>query len=53
MEEDWTFSTPFDFIHARYLAGAVFDWRKLAKQCFEYPDPIPPSASTILTSPVT
>jgi len=35
MEEEWTFSAPFDFIHARYLAGAIFDWGKLAKQCFD------------------
>jgi Methyltransferase domain len=36
IEEEWTFSKPFDFIHARYLAGSVRDWKKLASQCFKY-----------------
>lgn len=34
-EEDWTFREQFDFIHCRYLATAIQDWPKLAKQAFE------------------
>jgi hypothetical protein len=26
IEEPWTFSHPFDYIHARYLANAIRDW---------------------------
>ena len=35
IEEPWTFSRPFDYIHARYLANAIKDWPKLVRQCFE------------------
>ena len=35
IEEPWTFSYPFDYIHARYLANAIKDWPKLVRQCFE------------------
>jgi len=38
-EEEWTFSQPFDFIHARYLAGAVYSWEKLVKQCYKHLKP--------------
>jgi hypothetical protein len=33
-EEPWTFNTPFDFIHARYLSGAIKDWPALIRQCY-------------------
>lgn len=35
IEEPWTFSRPFNYIHARYLANAIKDWPKLVRQCFE------------------
>jgi cyclopropane fatty-acyl-phospholipid synthase-like methyltransferase len=35
IEEPWTFTQPFDYIHARYLASAIRDWPKLIRQCFE------------------
>jgi cyclopropane fatty-acyl-phospholipid synthase-like methyltransferase len=35
IEEPWTFSRPFDYIHARYLANAIRDWPNLVHQCFE------------------
>ncbi|QKX57633.1 uncharacterized protein TRUGW13939_04751, partial [Talaromyces rugulosus] len=28
MENEWVYSSKFDFIHARYLAGAIKDWPK-------------------------
>ncbi|KAL1953628.1 hypothetical protein VTO42DRAFT_2414 [Malbranchea cinnamomea] len=34
MEEEWTYSTPFDFIHGRYLATAIRDWPRLMLQTF-------------------
>ncbi|KAL9101207.1 MAG: hypothetical protein Q9163_003509 [Psora crenata] len=38
-EQTWTFREKFDFIHARYLAAAIVDWPKLARQCYEYTTP--------------
>ncbi|KAI9801235.1 MAG: hypothetical protein M1825_003509 [Sarcosagium campestre] len=38
-EEPWTFPGKFDFIHSRYLAGAIRDWPKLIKQMYEYTAP--------------
>lgn len=35
VEEAWTFSQPFDYIHSRYMVGAIRDWPKLMSQCFE------------------
>lgn len=34
-EAPWTFPQPFDFVHTRYLAAAIKDWPRLARQCFE------------------
>jgi hypothetical protein len=34
IEEEWTFKTPFDLIHVRFLACSIVDWPKLAKQCY-------------------
>ena len=36
VEEEWTFSAPFDFIYCRYMAGAIKDWPRLIQQSFEY-----------------
>lgn len=36
VEQEWTFRTPFDYIHGQYLMGAIRDWPRLLKQCFEY-----------------
>ena len=33
-EAPWTWSQPFDYIHSRYLAGAIVDWPKLVEQMF-------------------
>jgi hypothetical protein len=35
LEEDWTFSEKFDFIHSRMMTGALSNWRKLFVQAFE------------------
>lgn len=36
IEEDWMYTTPFDFIHARYLAAAIQDWPRLFRQAYEH-----------------
>jgi SAM-dependent methyltransferase len=35
IEDDWTYeNNPFDFVHARYLAGSIRDWPRLMRQAF-------------------
>lgn len=34
LEEEWVYSTKFDYIHVRYLACSIRDWPKLMQQCF-------------------
>lgn len=34
-DDEWTYSHPFDYIHARLLAGRIHDWARLMRQCFE------------------
>lgn len=38
-ENDWVYSSKFDFIHGRYLAGAVKDWPRLMGQAFKFTKP--------------
>ena len=39
VEAEWTYSHKFDFIHSRTLYGAIKDWPKLIRQCFENTTP--------------
>lgn len=39
VEDTWTYATPFDYIHARYLAGAIRDWPRLVRQSFDNLEP--------------
>jgi SAM-dependent methyltransferase len=40
MEDEWGYeSTPFDFIHARYLCGSIRDWPRLMKQAYSCTKP--------------
>ncbi|KAK1994033.1 methyltransferase domain-containing protein [Colletotrichum falcatum] len=39
VEEDWTFSRPFDYIHSRMMTGSIRDWRRYAKQCYDNLNP--------------
>ncbi|KKA25125.1 hypothetical protein T310_0830 [Rasamsonia emersonii CBS 393.64] len=39
IESGWTYENPFDFIHARYLAASIKDFKKLLKQCFNNTKP--------------
>lgn len=37
IESEWAYErNPFDFIHARYLAGSIKDFGRLIKQCYRY-----------------
>ncbi|KAF2137943.1 uncharacterized protein K452DRAFT_235208 [Aplosporella prunicola CBS 121167] len=35
VESEWPERPPFDFIHARYLAGSIADWPLLMQRCYE------------------
>lgn len=39
VEQEWTYSAPFDYIHCRYLAGSLKDWPKLMRQAFTHTKP--------------
>ena len=34
--EEWTYTSSFDFIHIRGLAGAFLDWRRVYHQAFQH-----------------
>ncbi|KAK4164023.1 S-adenosyl-L-methionine-dependent methyltransferase [Cladorrhinum sp. PSN259] len=35
LEDDWTFSQPFDFIFTRFMTGSIQDWPKYFKRCYD------------------
>lgn len=39
IEEEWTFTQTFDFIHARMLTGSLADWPKFFSQAFAHTSP--------------
>jgi hypothetical protein len=39
IEENWTWSTPFDLIHSRMMTGSVSDWPKLFASAYEHLTP--------------
>ncbi|KAI3539719.1 methyltransferase domain-containing protein [Colletotrichum filicis] len=34
IEEPWTFTKPFDYIHSRMMKGSIRDWRTFLQRCF-------------------
>ncbi|KAF9870040.1 hypothetical protein CkaCkLH20_12520 [Colletotrichum karsti] len=39
VEEQWTYSRPFDYIHVRGMTSSISDWRKFFDSCFEHLEP--------------
>ncbi|KAK4185323.1 S-adenosyl-L-methionine-dependent methyltransferase [Podospora australis] len=39
VELDWAVSTPYDYIHCRYMAGGIQDWPRLVKQIYNNTKP--------------
>ncbi|TIC94136.1 Secondary metabolism regulator LAE1 [Colletotrichum higginsianum] len=35
IEEPWTFSRPFDYIHSRAMTGSIANWRKYIQSCYD------------------
>ncbi|KAK1452037.1 methyltransferase domain-containing protein [Colletotrichum melonis] len=36
VEEEWTWSRPFDYIHSRVMTGSISDWDLYLRRCYEY-----------------
>ncbi|KAJ0319950.1 hypothetical protein Brms1b_003544 [Colletotrichum noveboracense] len=34
IEDEWTFSKPFDYIHSRHLTGALANWKEYITNCY-------------------
>lgn len=41
LEDDWAFATKFDFIFSRFITGAIRDFPRYFRQCYEYHFPSP------------
>ncbi|KAK1848085.1 methyltransferase domain-containing protein [Colletotrichum chrysophilum] len=35
VEESWTYSEPFDYIHSRMMNSSISDWRDYIKKCYD------------------
>ncbi|TDZ32612.1 Secondary metabolism regulator LAE1 [Colletotrichum spinosum] len=35
IDEPWTYSQPFDYIHSRMMSSSVPDWKKYLKNCYD------------------
>ncbi|KAK4191291.1 S-adenosyl-L-methionine-dependent methyltransferase [Podospora australis] len=35
IEDEWTFTQPFDYIHIRAMSGAISNWPALISKCYE------------------
>ncbi|RSL94409.1 hypothetical protein CDV31_014323 [Fusarium ambrosium] len=39
LEDDWTFSSKFDFIFSRFMTGSIRNWSRYLKQCYDNLEP--------------
>ncbi|KAF6832780.1 methyltransferase domain-containing protein [Colletotrichum musicola] len=39
LEEPWTYSRPFDYIHSRMMNGCIMNWDAYARKCFDHLNP--------------
>ncbi|KAF2117101.1 S-adenosyl-L-methionine-dependent methyltransferase [Lophiotrema nucula] len=39
LEDEWVYSSKFDYIHSRYLACSIRDWGKLMRQAYKFTKP--------------
>ncbi|KAF6834190.1 hypothetical protein CMUS01_06263 [Colletotrichum musicola] len=39
IDESWTYSQPFDYIHSRMMTSSVADWKEYIKKCFDNLNP--------------
>lgn len=36
VEDEWTYTQPFDYIHSRMMTSAIANWKKYIERCFRY-----------------
>lgn len=36
IEEEWTYSQPFDYIHSRFMTSSISSWKEYLTKCYEY-----------------
>ncbi|KAK6207612.1 hypothetical protein QIS74_12693 [Colletotrichum tabaci] len=39
IDETWTYSKPFDYIHSRMMTSSISDWKKYIQKCFNHLEP--------------
>ncbi|KAK1986410.1 TAM domain methyltransferase [Colletotrichum cereale] len=39
LEEEWTYSQPFDYIHSRFMTSSIANWKDLLTKCFNNLNP--------------
>ena len=39
VETEWSYSTPFDFIHVRSMSGSISDWPRMLRQAYQHLTP--------------
>ncbi|KAH7141616.1 S-adenosyl-L-methionine-dependent methyltransferase [Dactylonectria macrodidyma] len=39
LEDEWNFSSKFDFIFSRFMTGSIRNWSKYLKQCYDFLEP--------------
>ncbi|KAF4811474.1 putative methyltransferase tdiE [Colletotrichum siamense] len=39
VEDEWTFSRPFDYIHSRVMTSSISDWSLYLRRCFDNLEP--------------
>ncbi|OBR13084.1 Methyltransferase domain-containing protein [Colletotrichum higginsianum IMI 349063] len=39
IDETWTYSQPFDYIHSRMMTSSISDWKKYLQKCFDHLEP--------------
>lgn len=35
IEEEWTWSRPFDYIHSRHMTSSLADWKEYITKCYK------------------
>ncbi|KAF4779711.1 hypothetical protein HER10_EVM0006030 [Colletotrichum scovillei] len=39
IEDEWTFSQPFQYIHSRFMTSSIRDWRLFLQRCYDNLEP--------------
>ncbi|KAF4813663.1 Secondary metabolism regulator LAE1 [Colletotrichum siamense] len=39
IEDEWTFSQPFQYIHSRFMSTSISDWRLFLQRCYDNLEP--------------